>query len=89
MLISQGLEGHEEEEVVELEDESDKEGDPRDQTLPQLLVRLLLALAGTGVLKHGLGKAGAFGSDPVSSGFTGTVAAAKGEEYSEKESSTK
>lgn len=50
--MSQAVEGDEEEvEVVELEDDSVSEGDPKDQTRPPVLVRLLLALAGTGVLK--------------------------------------
>jgi hypothetical protein len=50
---SHAVEGDEEEvEVVELEDDSVSEGDPKDQTRPPVLVRLLLALAGTGVLKH-------------------------------------
>lgn len=49
---SQGLEGDDEDEAVEVEDESDKEGDPRDQTRGPVLERLLLALAGIGVLKQ-------------------------------------
>ena len=59
--MSQGLEGDEEvdeEVVVELEEDSVSEGDPRDQTRPPVRVRLLLALAGTGVLKHGFSGSG-------------------------------
>ena len=58
----EGLEEEEEEEVELEEDDSVKEGDPRDQTLTPVLVRLLLALAGTGVLKK----------VSVKTGFTGT-----------------
>lgn len=48
--INQGLVGDEEEEdEVELEDDSAKDGDPSDQTRPPVRVLLLLALAGTGV----------------------------------------
>lgn len=48
----QGLEGDDEDEALEVEDESDKEGDPRDQIRRPVLERLLLALAGIGVLKQ-------------------------------------
>lgn len=52
--MSQGLEGEEEEdEEVELEEDSVNEGEPSDQTRPPVRARLLLALAGTGVLKQG------------------------------------
>jgi hypothetical protein len=72
--MSPELEGDEEEdEEVELEEDSVSEGDPRDQTRPPVLVRLLLALAGTGVLKHGfvssLGVSGS-GSDASFLGFS-------------------
>lgn len=52
--ISQGLAGDEEEDddVVELEDDSVNDGEARHQTRPPVLVRLVLALTGMGVLKQ-------------------------------------
>lgn len=71
--MSQGLDGDEEEvEDVELEDDSVSEGDLNDQTRPPVLVRLLLALAGTGVLKHGFARSGS-GSGPWFLGFSAKI----------------
>jgi hypothetical protein len=74
-----------------------KEGEPIDQTLPPVRVLLLLALAGTGVLKQGFsGIVTIWGSGAIFSvwflGFsdeTPPVPARYGVENSEKESSTK
>ena len=81
--------------VVELEEESVvKEGDPSGQTRTPVRVRLLRALAGTGVLKHGW----VVGTGLDGSGFSGAdclglsevvVTVGMGAENSEKESSTK
>ena len=53
--MSQAVKGDDEEvEVVELDDDSMREGDPKDHTRPSVLVCFLLAWAGTEVLKQGL-----------------------------------
>lgn len=85
--MSHGLEGHEEvdEDELELELVSVKEGDPSDQTRPPVRVRLLLALAGTGVLKHGLRASGS----GLFSGFTAINPAGREALNPENESSTK
>ena len=79
---------------MELEDDSVNEGDARDQTRTLVRVRLLRALAGTGVAKQGWlkHKPGVSGSGPFSPGWVFAVKAAPAgyaAEYSEKESSTK
>lgn len=89
--MSHGLDGHDEveDEELELEDDSVNDGDPSDQTRPPVRVRLLLALAGTGVLKQGLR---ASGSGRFSVRFLGLTAKnPTGREVlkPEKESSTK
>jgi hypothetical protein len=57
--MSQAVEGDDEQvEVVKLDDDIVSEGDPKDQTWSSILVRLLLALAGIGVLKQGLSHSG-------------------------------
>jgi hypothetical protein len=55
--------------VVELDDNSVSEGDPKDQTRPLVLVRLLIALAGTGVLKQGLSSSSSGSGTSVDLGF--------------------
>lgn len=89
--MSQGLDGdEEEEEELELEDVSVNEGDPSDQTRPPVRVRLLLALAGTGVLKQGFSGKGAAWSGRFSVlGFSGMNPAGRDVVNSVKESSTK
>jgi hypothetical protein len=86
----------EEEEELEAEDESVKEGDlSSGQTRTPVLVRLLLAFAGTLVLKHGSFNTGFTGSVTFAVGFSVTVTVTvkvpvgKELECSEKESSTK
>lgn len=98
-MMSQGLAGDDEEDdVVEQEDDSVNDGEPRHQTRPVVLVRLLLAFTGMGVLKQGSGGE----TGPSSSSCSSTAAASlddffreeiPGEgnvgENPEKESSTK
>lgn len=90
--MSHGLDGDEddEEEVVELEDDSVKHGDPRDQTRPPVRALLLLALAGIGVVKQGFSGTEGFDSRRNFSSFDGGETPATYEvENSEKDSSTK
>lgn len=90
--MSHGLDGDEDddEEVVELEDDSVKDGDPRDQTRPPVRDRLLLALAGIGVVKQGFSGTEGFGSGRYFSSSDGGETPATYEvENSEKDSSTK
>jgi hypothetical protein len=69
--MSQAVEDDSEEvEVVELDDDSVSEGDPKDQTRQSVLVHLLLALAGTGVLKQGLSNFGSGSSMSVNLGLS-------------------
>lgn len=88
--IREGLEGEEEEEEeeeeVKVDDVSVKEGDLSGQTRTPVRVRLLLALAGTGVLKA---KPVFPGSGGLSERLSVTVTVGKETEYSAKESSTK
>jgi hypothetical protein len=55
--------------VVELDDNSVSEGDLKDQTRPLVLVHLLIALAGTGVLKQGLSSSSSGSGMSVDLGF--------------------
>lgn len=93
-MMSQGLAGDDEEDdVVEQEDESVNDGERRHQTRPLVLLRLLLALTGMGVLKQGSGGE----TEPSSSSCSSKVEISlddfmregKGAENPEKESSTK
>lgn len=81
-------EEEEEEEEDEVEDESAKEGDLSGQTRTPVLVRLLLALAGTGVLKQGVveNENRVSGSGAFAARFSVMVPVGN---FSEKESSTK
>ena len=92
--MSQGLERDEEDDdEVELEDDSVNDGELRDQTRPPVRARLLLALAGTGVLKQGFSGSENFCSGTFSVWFLGfsieTPVRCGAVKHSEKESSTK
>ena len=69
--MNQAVEGDNEKvEVVELDDSSMSEGNLKDQTRLPVLVHLLLALAGTRVLKQGLSGSGSSSSASVDLGFS-------------------
>lgn len=86
-----GLDGlQEEDDDVGLDEDSVTDGDPtRDQSRPPVLVRLLLALAGTGVLKLLSGFSGLTWLSDRVLGCNGIAPAGNAAECSEKESSTK
>lgn len=94
-MMSQGLAGDEEEDdVVEQEEESVNDGERRHQTRPLVLLRLLLALAGMGVLKQGSGgetepSSSTSCSSEVAISLDDFMGEGKGAENPEKESSTK